>query len=113
MDSLSDHVSRRSTGGRRPEPGSNGATAVINRVLLLTGALLFINGISVTLIAALIPFAISSAIVIVFVTILTALSALTYVIKRNPDRTRTFVEAVRPLVDSLANRDRPRRQGGL
>ena len=86
---------------------------MINRALLLTGALLFINGISVTLIAALIPFAISSAIVISVVTILTASSGLVYLTRRNPDRTRAFVEVVRPVVDSLTNQDGPRRQGGL
>lgn len=113
MDSLSDHTSRRSTRGRSPDRGPVGAVAVINRALLLTGALLFINGISVTLIAAFIPFAISSAIVIPFVTALTASSGLVYLTVRKPARTRAFVEIARPLIDSLANRDQPRRQGGL
>ncbi|MDL5360971.1 hypothetical protein [Halalkalicoccus sp. NIPERK01] len=113
MDSLSDHTSRRTTGRRGPDPGSGGATAAINRALLLAGALLFINGISVTLIAALIPVAISSAIVITFVTALTVVSALAYVSKRNPERTQAVVEATRPLVETLTDRDRARRQGGL
>lgn len=113
MESLSDHGSRRSTGGRGPDRGSGGTTAALNRVLLLAGALLFINGISVTLIAALIPFAISSAIVITFVTVLTIAAALAYAARRNPARTRALVETARPLVDSMTDRDRPRRQGGL
>lgn len=113
MDSLSDHTTRRSTGRRGSDRGSGGPTAAINRFLLLAGALLFINGISVTLIAALIPFAISSAIVITFVTLLTVMTALAYVAKRNPGRTRALVETVRPLVETLTDRDRARRQGGL
>jgi protein-S-isoprenylcysteine O-methyltransferase Ste14 len=113
MDSLSDHTSRRSTRGRGSDRGSGGPTAAINRFLLLAGALLFINGISVTLIAALIPFAISSAIVVTFVTFLTAASALAYIAKRNPARTLALVETARPLVEILADRDRARRQGGL
>jgi hypothetical protein len=113
MDSLSDHTSRRSTRGRRPSRGPVGAAAVINRALLLTGALLFINGISITLIAAFIPFAINSAIVISVVTILTASSGFVYLTRRNPDRTRALVAVARPLVDSLSNRDQLRRQGGL
>lgn len=113
MDSLSDHASRRSGRGRGPERGSAEATAVVNRVLLLTGSLLFINGISVTFITVLIPFAINSAIVITFVTVLTALAALAVVTRRNPDRIRALVETTRPLVEMLIGRDRPRRQGGL
>lgn len=113
MESLSDHGSRRSTGGRGPDRGSGGAIAALNRVLLLIGALLFINGVSVTLIAALIPFAISSAIVISTVTALTVVAALAYAAKRNPARTRALVETARPLVESVTDRDRPRRQGGL
>ncbi|ADJ14935.1 hypothetical protein [Halalkalicoccus jeotgali] len=113
MDSLADHTSRRTTGRHGPDPESGGATAAINRVLLLAGALLFINGISVTLIAALIPVAISSAIVITFVTALTVASALWYLVRRNPARTRAAIEATRPLIESLTERDRARRQGGL
>ncbi len=113
MESLSDYTSRRSPRGRDPDRDSGGTVAAINRVLLLIGAFLFINGISVTLIAVLIPFAISNAIVITFVTALTTASALAYLARRNPDRTRALVEAARPVVDSLTGRDRARQQGGL
>lgn len=109
MDSLSDHASRRSTRGRGSRRESGGATAAINRVLLLAGALLFVNGISVTFISALIPFAISSAIVITTVTLLTVLAVLAVVARRNPQRTRAVLEAAR----LLTSRDSPRRQGGL
>lgn len=113
MDSLSDHTPRRSTGGRGPDRGSGGAVSLINRALLLIGALLFINGVSITFIAVLIPFAISSALIITFVTALTVSAALLVVARQDPDRRRAVVETVRPLVETLMDRDRPRRQGGL
>lgn len=113
MDSLSDHASRRSSGGRSPDGDSGGTVAVINRLLLVVGTLLFINGISITFIAALIPVAISSVTVITLVTAPTVVSALAVVLRRNPDRTRRLVETARPLIESMTGRDRARRQGGL
>ncbi|WP_122090020.1 hypothetical protein [Halalkalicoccus subterraneus] len=113
MDSLSDHTSRRSAGRRGSDRGSGGSVSLINRALLLIGALLFINGVSITFIAVLIPFAISSAIVITFVTALTVMGALTFIAKQNPARTWAIVETARPVIESLTDRDRPRRQGGL
>lgn len=113
MDSLSDHTPRRSRDGRKPDRGSGGGVSLINRALLLLGGLLFINGASITFIAVLIPFAISSALVITFVTALTVSAALAFVARQNPTSTQAVVETARPLVESLTDRDRPRRQGGL
>lgn len=113
MDSLSDHASRRSAGRRGPDRDSGGAVSLINRALLLIGALLFINGVSITFIAVLIPFAISSALVITFVTALTGIAALAVVARQNPARTQAIVETARPMIESLTDRDQPRRQGGL
>ncbi|MEM4780894.1 MAG: hypothetical protein QXG03_04945 [Halalkalicoccus sp.] len=115
MDSLSDHASRRASRGRSSGQDSGGTVAAINKALLLTGALLFVNGISISFIAVIIPFAISSAIVVTLVTTLSVGGLVAVLARRNPDRTRSFADAARPLVASVTDRDRDRarRQGGL
>lgn len=115
MDSLGDHARRRSSGGRssrRRSTGDTGGTLrLANRILLLSGALLFVNGITITLITALIPVTISSAFVATFVT---SIVVTGYVTARSPIRPAALRAVIRPLVTTLRSRDRsPRRQGGL
>lgn len=105
MDSLADHTRRRS------EPESVGTVRLANRLLLLLGALLFVNGITITLISALIPIAIGSPVI---VTLVTGSIAAAYTAKRYPSRIETLRDAIRPALSRLLARDRsPRQQGGL
>jgi hypothetical protein len=115
MDSLGDRPRRRSSGSRSSRRRSAGDTVgtlrLANRLLLLTGALLFVNGITITLISALIPVAISSALVI---TLVTGTVAAGYAATRSGNRLTALRAVIRPLQSTLRSRDRsPRRQGGL
>jgi hypothetical protein len=79
--------------------------------LLLLGALLFLNGIVVTLITALIPVVVNS---FVIVTIVTGTVAAGYALKRSPRRIAILRATIRPVLSMLRSRNRsPRRQGGL
>lgn len=115
MDSLGDQSRRRSSRGRPSRRRSGRDTAgtlrFANKILLLSGALLFVNGITITLITALIPVAISSAFVI---TLVTSVVVTGYATARSPGRLAALRAVIRPLVTTLRSRDRsPRRQGGL
>lgn len=105
MDSLADHSRRRSS--KTPD----GNIRLLNKLLLLVGALLFVNGIAVTLITAFIPVAVASPIIIALVTgcIVTA-----YIAWRYPAKTRALYRAVHPAIAALFRRNRSsRQQGGL
>lgn len=105
MDSLRDHARRRSS------RDAGGTLRTANRLLLLLGALLFLNGIAVTLITVFIPVAISS---LVIVTVVTGTVAAGYALKRSPRRIAILRATVRPVLSTLRSRNRsPRRQGGL
>lgn len=105
MDSLGDHSRRRSS------RDTGGTLRTANRLLLLLGALLFINGIVVTLITALIPVVVNS---FVIVTIVTGTVAAGYALKRSPRRIAILRATIRPVLSMLRSRNRsPRRQGGL
>lgn len=115
MDSLGDRPRRRSSrtrsSGRRSDRDAAGTLRLANRLLLLTGAVLFVNGITITLISTLIPVAISSPLI---VTLVTGTIATGYAATRSPRRTPALRAAIRPLVTALRSRNRsPRRQGGL
>jgi hypothetical protein len=115
MDSLENRPRRRSSGSRSSRRRSSRDTAgtlrLANRLLLLSGALLFLNGITITLITALIPVAISSTLVITFVT---GTVAAGYATARSPGRLGSLRAVLRPMVATLRSRNRsPRRQGGL
>lgn len=105
MDSLADHSRRQSN----RDSGRN--IRFVNRLLLLIGALLFVNGIVVTLITAFIPAAVASPVIIAFVT---GCVGSTYIAYRYPAKTRGLYRTVRPVVAALVPRNRSsRQQGGL
>lgn len=109
MDSLADHSSRRSESTRTDD----GALRLTNRLLLLAGALLFVNGITITLITALIPVAVDS---LVIAAVVTGIVAVAYAANRYPNRFEAFWTAIRTPLSTLRSGEEerhPRQQGGL
>lgn len=105
MDSLADHSSRRSESTRT----DNGALRLTNRLLLLAGALLFVNGIIITLVTALIPVAVNG---LAIAAVVTGIIAVAYVAKRYPNRVRAVRSGLSSLRSEKGERS-PRRQDGL
>lgn len=105
MDSLADHSRRRATAR------DGGDLRLVNRLLLLVGALLFVNGIAVTLITAFIPVAVASPVIVASVTGCIGSASIA---RRYPAKTRALFRTVRPVVTALIPQDRSsRQQGGL
>lgn len=102
MESLGDHSRRRSS-----RDSGGGDIRLVNKLLLLVGALLFVNGITVTLITALIPVAVGSPVI---VTLVTGCLGSAYAAKRYPERTNALRRAV---ADLVSREQSPQHQGGL